>query len=83
MTSVICGKCKNFLTYMDEDIFCDGFCNHRFHISCAKISNYSKEINFIQKNVKWFCDCCCDILKDFKQNYELELSFKTIKISKG
>lgn len=81
--STHCGKCSKFLTYLDDDICCDGFCNHRFHISCANISNYIKETVFIHKHVKWFCDCCCKILKHFKEIYDLELSIKTIKISEG
>lgn len=81
-TNFICGKCSKFLTYMDDDIRCDGFCNHRFHISCTEILYYSKE-SFLHKNFKWFCDCCCEILKHFKEIYDMELALKKIKISQG
>lgn len=83
MTNSICGKCLKFLTYMDDEICCDGFCNHRFHFLCANISYYPKESVFLHKNFKWFCDCCCEILKNIKGSYDLELSFKNIKISEG
>lgn len=82
-SSTHCGKCSKFLTYMDDEICCDGFCNHRFHISCANLSNYLKELISIEKHVKWFCDCCCDALTNLKGIYGLEMSLKTIKISQG
>lgn len=82
-SGLICGKCSKFLTYLDDDVMCDGFCNHRFHISCVQISIYSKQTFFKNKNVKWFCDSCCSILKNLKEIYDLESSMKTIKISKG
>lgn len=83
MSSTVCGKCTEFLIYKDDDISCDGFCNHRFHTACANITNHSKELNFIQKNVKWFCDFCCEILTHYKSVYQMELSFKAVKISNG
>lgn len=63
----LCPVCSKLVTYEDNGMQCDAFCNKWHHAACVKVNVRTyKKIVELKDNVKWICSDCTGRLSNIR-----------------
>lgn len=66
-----CAKCPLAInSAIGQFVVCGGPCEKIFHITCANVK--MDQLQFLSKNVLWFCDRCLCSFDDWKKKLEAD-----------